>query len=428
MRRSSHLASSCRGRRPIWLAGGFLLACTLTREDLVPEAMTSAPPAAEVAAEVACTGGDAACDSGALVCGQSCSIDAGDAGVCGDGSSRAASPGCTSIVPACTTGECLAGLRFTASCDGGNCPNDTSARSVEDAGAVAAESCDGGCGDASCDGGTCAEADAGCTVCPTGHACALDADCVSGRCRAGVCAPLRCEDGLQNGNETDVDCGGDDPQCATCRDGLACGDDSDCSSGDCDAEVCVSCQDGVQNGNETAVDCGGGSEGCDGCADGQACGQDADCDSLQCLDGLCISCSDGLRNGGESAVDCGGVDTLCGRCGAGRSCDVDSDCASGACEDGSCCGGSLGDCTRCAERLAPTVDCADAESPPGVLNCGAFLECLRDNQPTCSTSGTAECSQNTDSPCYHNGFGGNTDTGVTRAVEILLAAGCQLFP
>jgi len=42
-----------------------------------------------------------------------------------------------------------------------------------------------------------------------------------------------CTDGIQNGNETGVDCGG--PTCPTCP----------------------TCTDGIQNGNETGIDCGG---------------------------------------------------------------------------------------------------------------------------------------------------------------------------
>lgn len=49
-----------------------------------------------------------------------------------------------------------------------------------------------------------------------------------------------CTDGIQNGNETGVDCGG--PDCAACP---------------------PSCTDGIQNGDETGVDCGG--PDCDPC-------------------------------------------------------------------------------------------------------------------------------------------------------------------
>jgi hypothetical protein len=41
-----------------------------------------------------------------------------------------------------------------------------------------------------------------------------------------------CTDGIKNGNETGVDCGGDCP-------------------------ACISCEDGIQNGDEEGVDCGG---------------------------------------------------------------------------------------------------------------------------------------------------------------------------
>ena len=45
-----------------------------------------------------------------------------------------------------------------------------------------------------------------------------------------------CDDGLQNGDESDVDCGG---TCAGCDDGSACGLDTDCDSGLCEAGACV---------------------------------------------------------------------------------------------------------------------------------------------------------------------------------------------
>lgn len=44
------------------------------------------------------------------------------------------------------------------------------------------------------------------------------------------------------------------------------------------------CGDGVENGDETDVDCGGS---CDGCGEGQACDDDADCGSADCYVGTC---------------------------------------------------------------------------------------------------------------------------------------------
>ena len=66
-----------------------------------------------------------------------------------------------------------------------------------------------------------------------------------------------CTDGIQNGNETGVDCGG--PTCTPCP----------------------SCYDGIQNQNETGIDCGG----------------------------ICPTpchCSNGIQDNGETGIDCGG--------------------------------------------------------------------------------------------------------------------------
>ncbi|MEM6318543.1 MAG: T9SS type A sorting domain-containing protein [Bacteroidota bacterium] len=81
-----------------------------------------------------------------------------------------------------------------------------------------------------------------------------------------ACGPApepTCTDGIQNGNETGVDCGGD---CSPCPE--------------------PTCEDGVQNGNETGIDCGGD---CSPCPTTPTCG-------------------DGIQNGSETGVDCGGPD------------------------------------------------------------------------------------------------------------------------
>ena len=66
----------------------------------------------------------------------------------------------------------------------------------------------------------------------------------SGGCGGGT-APT-CSDGIMNGNETGVDCGG--PECNACP---------------------PSCTDGIMNGNETGVDCGGPQ--CNPCGSGGTC-------------------------------------------------------------------------------------------------------------------------------------------------------------
>ncbi|MDC0718337.1 fibrinogen-like YCDxxxxGGGW domain-containing protein [Nannocystis bainbridge] len=48
--------------------------------------------------------------------------------------------------------------------------------------------------------------------------------------------PDGCGDGVKNGEESDIDCGG---TCSPCGGGLACDEDVDCSSDNCDAGTCV---------------------------------------------------------------------------------------------------------------------------------------------------------------------------------------------
>ncbi len=90
------------------------------------------------------------------------------------------------------------------------------------------------------------------------------------------CGPASCTDGIQNGDETGVDCGGSCP------------------------DACPTCSDGIQNGNETGVDCGG-----------------PDCAPCPCpgpsvtltinLDNYPEETSWEIRNGGGSVVASGGT-------------------------------------------------------------------------------------------------------------------------
>ena len=96
-------------------------------------------------------------------------------------------------------------------------------------------------------------------------------------------APASCFDDALNGDESDIDCGGD---CAPCDDGAACGGDDDCASGTCEGTcAAASCDDGLRNGNESDVDCGG--EVCDRCPDSSLCDNQCDCQSGSCVDGTC---------------------------------------------------------------------------------------------------------------------------------------------
>jgi len=189
-----------------------------------------------------------------------------------------------------------------------------------------------------------------CDPCATGRRCEVVGDCASGICDAGFCVDATCDDGDENGEETDTDCGG--PDCDACADGEGCLLDGDCESLSCDTGVCVpaSCSDGTQNGSETDVDCGGAT--CDACLLGDRCVANVDCASGVCVGGVCEppSCEDGLSNGAETDVDCGGP--VCDACFNGRECVVNTDCVSGSCD--------IGNTDTCVSPETPT--CADEVS------------------------------------------------------------------
>ncbi|MEM6292135.1 MAG: hypothetical protein AAGA54_12745 [Myxococcota bacterium] len=235
-------------------------------------------------------------------------------------------------------------------------------------------------------------------LCGDGDNCGGDADCASGNCGDdGTCTPegSSCDDGVQNGDETDVDCGGSCP--AGCGGGEGCQGDDDCASNECtEDDVCTgenppACDDGMQNGDETDVDCGGA---CDPCGPGDDCDGPEDCDSGVCEGGTCAepSCDDGVQNGDETGLDCGG-DT-CEGCPPGGGCDGPEDCASGVCnEDGTCappacddgvqngdetdldCGGSCGSTCEPGEGCTLFLDCVQLVCDEATNTCA---------DPTCS--------------------------------------------
>ena len=127
------------------------------------------------------------------------------------------------------------------------------------------------------------------------------------------------------------------------------------------------CGDGVQNGMETDLDCGGGD--CIGCADGLDCVVDRDCLSGVCMGGTCQvpNCTDGVFNGDETDVDCGGP-TTCPRCATGRRCDATSDCDVDMCDMGYCGGAAM--CRSGPARVLvyqPGGTTGTAWFPPGTV-------------------------------------------------------------
>lgn len=89
----------------------------------------------------------------------------------------------------------------------------------------------------------------------------------------------------RDGGETDVDCGG---LCPKCADRKKCVVGADCTSGVCYANRCEppSCNDGIKNGTEVAVDCGGSCFGST-CSAGSPCTFDRQCAWGLDYNGLC---------------------------------------------------------------------------------------------------------------------------------------------
>ncbi len=231
--------------------------------------------------------------------------------------------------------------------------------------------------DVDCGGATCPK-------CANGKVCGVGGDCSSGNCAGGVCAPPAptCVDGLKNGTESDVDCGG--AACPKCANGKTCGAGGDCSSGNCTGGVCAppapTCVDGLKNGTESDVDCGGAA--CPKCINGKVCGVNGDCLSVTCAGGVCVAaptCNDGIKNGTESDVDCGGA--TCGKCAIGKVCSGNGDCLSANCTAGVCaapppaCNDGIKNGTETA------VDCGGATCPKCLIGftCLVNADCLANN-------------------------------------------------
>lgn len=200
-------------------------------------------------------------------------------------------------------------------------------------------------------------------------------------CRPGSPAPT-CFDGVQNGAETGVDCGGQGV-CDRCAAGAPCLAAEDCESFVCTQGSCAapSCADQVGNGNETDVDCGGA---CEPCATGKGCAKNADCDSKACVNGTCVEgCPAPLLVCGASCVDPRHDSSHCGRC--DQRCPSGTRCLAGQC--GVICDGTTSLCQgRCVDTLNDVAHCGGCDQP-----CAPGATCVQGQcRPPCGV-GQAFC-------------------------------------
>jgi hypothetical protein len=134
--------------------------------------------------------------------------------------------------------------------------------------------------------------------------------------------PPTCSDGIKNGTETDIDCGG---RCPRCPNGKTCTSRNDCATAYCSENTCKNCVLDLQ--------CGAPDRNC-------VCGQSAN--GTVCLAFIeqainCISCPRGAVACLELSPTRVNCYKLCGATGdPGQTCSSDEQCLTGNCVDGAC--------------------------------------------------------------------------------------------
>ena len=286
--------------------------------------------------------GDPSVDAGVSSSSSGGSSSGGSSSSSGGSSS---SSGGVDAGPSCTDGK-KNGAETDTDCGGGTCPK----CALQKACATGTDCVSGLCDKNVCVDPSCTDkkknsdetdVDCGgtkCAGCADTLACLQNRDCLSKHCDANVCVPPTSTDGIQNGTETDVDCGGGAPTNAPgCATGKKCKITADCDKALCTGGTCAppANNDGIQNGTETDVDCGGGAPtNAPRCATGKMCLLTSDCNNVLCNGATCDppTSTDGLQNGTETDVDCGGAaPTNAPGCVAGKKCLVANDCASTGC-------------------------------------------------------------------------------------------------
>ena len=231
--------------------------------------------------------------------------------------------------------------------------------------------------------------------CTSGSPCTGNADCQSGICTSGTCAP---------------------PVCApTCGVGANCGSNADCASGLCKGGKCAapSCSPSCTTGQPCTANtdcasfvCTAGACAPPSCATAPSkcnqnnpCGSDSDCGSNVCAHGLCAppACSPSCGNGSSCNNNSNCASFVCGtnftckspacatqpgKCNQGSPCGTNSDCGAGICMSGTCqrpaCAPTCGNGTACNNN----GDCGSnvctnnvCHAPACAPNCGSGLSC-----------------------------------------------------
>jgi hypothetical protein len=255
-------------------------------------------------------------------------------------------------------------------------------------------------------------------------------------CQAGMCVPDTCLNGVVDGEETDLNCGG--TQCAPCGNLLDCLVDTDCQSAVCETLSCQipSCADDMTNGTETDLNCGGS---CPGCATDQTCATNADCASEVCsgmpLTCQAAVCGDGVTNAAE-VCDGGDLD--------GATCASQGFAGNGTL---SCQAGCLAFNTAGCNECDGNNDCPLPTEPICDLVEGNCEICTAADSSECGTNETCDANNDCDCGASPSSPTGQACTGMTNpdcnpgmgcycaaagaacgAGEVCTAAGCTCGP
>ncbi len=244
---------------------------------------------------------------------------------------------------------------------------------------------------------------------------------------------VSCTDGVKNGDEEGVDCGGAcQNKCETeptCNDGVKNGDEEgvDCG-GTCKnkCETEPTCNDGVKNGDEEGVDCGG------------ACQNKCETEP---------TCNDGVKNGDEEGVDCGGAcQNKCAEAGApcGSAAHGQKYCNPETHQLAICNNGKFEDLTGDDACQAPEICYFKNQQPLcGHKSCGCeYSNCesskdlaysvksIRHGELTCSTTGDAvvECIDGNLSPIATGACQNGQKCVIVEAHPVCKQADCGTIP
>jgi hypothetical protein len=217
---------------------------------------------------------------------------------------------------------------------------------------------------------------------------------------------------VENGDETDVDCGGG--ICVPCANGLGCVDAEDCVSSVCDGNICQPCT--------TGDDCPPG-DYCNQAGvclllreEGYPCGLDAECTSGFCPpeDGICCAtaCSDTCQSCQASKT--GGTDGTCALIADGD--DPDGECGTqpaASCEANGT--GCRGDAPAC--HLYPQgFVCQEATCTGGQQTSVGICD------------GEGLCEANVTMSCHPYACNGNVCfTSCTTSIQCAPGYGCSAF-